>query len=142
MYYIYSYFQELDNFFSEHFRWTPNSTSQVADHEDSSEDADDDGPADDTIDLDRRVMQFLDDSDDENGDDDENEDQRSSSSIENVTLPNDDHDLLKIREIKIGCCGCKNKCVSIFSDDTLYSHSKHERNDKGRKRHVHHGIVC
>lgn len=57
--------EELDNFFSEHFRWTPNSTSQVADHEDSSED---DGPADDPIDLDRRVMQFLDDSDDENGD--------------------------------------------------------------------------
>lgn len=47
-----------------HFGWTPNSTlpaSQIADHEDSSEDADEDGPADDTNDLGhRRVMQFLD----------------------------------------------------------------------------------
>lgn len=42
-----------------HFGWTPNSTlpaSQIADHEDSSEDADEDGPADDTNDLDRRVL--------------------------------------------------------------------------------------
>lgn len=52
---------ELENFFSEHFGWTANSTPfQVADHEDSSDDADDDGMAVDTIDLDRRVMQFLD----------------------------------------------------------------------------------
>lgn len=51
-----------------------------------------------------------------------NEFQRSSASIENVPLPHDDPDLFKIREVKIRGCGCKNKCVSIFSDDTLYSH--------------------
>lgn len=64
IYQVFFYFQELDNIFSEHFGWTQNSTtaaSQVADHEDSSEDADEDGPADDTNDLGhRRVMQFLD----------------------------------------------------------------------------------
>uniref|UniRef100_A0A8W8JH40 Uncharacterized protein n=1 Tax=Magallana gigas TaxID=29159 RepID=A0A8W8JH40_MAGGI len=56
--------EELENFFSQHFGWTQNNTpaaSLVTDHEDSSDDADDDGPADETIDLDRRVMQFLDD---------------------------------------------------------------------------------
>nr|XP_034337696.1 uncharacterized protein LOC117692787 [Crassostrea gigas] len=124
--------EELENFFSQHFGWTPNSTpaaSQVTDHENSSDDTDDDGPADDTIDLDRRVMQFLDDavvsdpnSDDGDGDDDENDYQRSSASIENVPLPHDDPNLFKIRDVKIRGCGCKNKCVSIFSDDTLYSH--------------------
>uniref|UniRef100_K1QHU7 Uncharacterized protein n=1 Tax=Magallana gigas TaxID=29159 RepID=K1QHU7_MAGGI len=124
--------EELENFFSQHFGWTPNSTpaaSQVTDHEDASDDADDDGPADDTFDLDQRVMQFLDDavvldphSDDGDGDDDKNEYQRSSASIENVPLPHDDPDLFKIRDAKIRGCGCKNKCVSIFSNDTLYSH--------------------
>lgn len=83
--------------------------------------------SDESIDLDRRVIHFLDDavlsdpnSDDGNGDDDESQYQRSSASIKNVPLPRDDPDLLKIREIKIRGCGCKNKCVSIFSDDTLY----------------------
>lgn len=37
-------------------------------------------------------------------------------------LSHDDPDLFKIKEIKIRGCGCKNKCSSIFSDDTLYSH--------------------
>lgn len=59
---FYFYFQEQENFFYEHFGMTPNSNpaaSQVTDHEDSSNDADDDGPADDTIDLDRRLCSFL-----------------------------------------------------------------------------------
>lgn len=57
---FYFYFQELENVFSEHFGWTANSTPfQVADHEDSSDNADDDGLADDTIDLDRRVILVL-----------------------------------------------------------------------------------
>lgn len=74
-------------------------------------------------------MQFVDDAalsdlnvNDRNGDDDKNEYQRSSASIENVPLPHDDHDLFKIRAIKIRDCGFKNKCISIFSNDTLYSH--------------------
>uniref|UniRef100_A0A8W8N980 DUF7869 domain-containing protein n=1 Tax=Magallana gigas TaxID=29159 RepID=A0A8W8N980_MAGGI len=111
--------EELENFFSQHFGWTPNSTpaaSQVTDHENSSDDTDDDGPADDTIDLDRRVMQFLDDavvsdpnSDDGDGDDDENDYQRSSASIENVPLPHDDPNLFKIRDVKIRGCGSAKK---------------------------------
>ncbi|XP_065923821.1 uncharacterized protein [Magallana gigas] len=145
--------EELENFFSQHFGWTPNSTlaaSQVTDHEDSSGDADDDGPADETIGLVRQVMQSLDDavlsdpnSDDGDGDDGENEYQRSSASIENVPLPHDDPDLFKIREVKIRGCGCKNNYVSIFSDDTLYSHILNMREmSKEKKRHVHHGIAC
>lgn len=43
--------------------------------------------------------------------------------MDNVPLPNDDPNLVNIREIKIRGCGCKNKCVFIFSDDTLYSHT-------------------
>lgn len=58
--------------------------------------------------------------DDGDGDDDENEYQRSLVFIENVFLFYDDFDLFKIREVKICGCGCKNKCVFIFSDDILY----------------------
>lgn len=102
-------FRELENFFSQHFGWTQNSTpaaSQVTDHEDSSDDEDDNWPADETIDLDRWVVQCLDEavlsdsnSDDGDGDEDENEYHRSSVSIENVPLPHDDPDLFKIREM-------------------------------------------
>uniref|UniRef100_K1S1A8 Uncharacterized protein n=1 Tax=Magallana gigas TaxID=29159 RepID=K1S1A8_MAGGI len=124
--------KELEKFFSAHFGWTPNSTpagSQVTDHEYLSDDANDDEPADDTFDLDQRVMPFLDDavlsdpnSDDGDGDDDGNEYQINSVSIENIPLPHDASDLFKIREMKIHSCSCKNKCVSFFSDDTLYSY--------------------
>lgn len=101
-------------FFSEHFGWNEISisASQATDYEDSSDDAGDNGPADDTINLDQCVMQFVDDAalsdlnlNDKNGDDD-----------------NDDHDLFKIRAIKIRDCGFKTKCISIFNNDTLYSH--------------------
>lgn len=125
-------FQELENFFSKHFGWIPNSTtaaSQVTDNDNSSVDADDNWPADDTIDWDRRVMQILNynvlsdpNSDDGNGDDDEYEYLRSPASIENIPLPHDDPNLFKIREIKIRGCGCKNKYVSFFIDNNLYSH--------------------
>lgn len=125
-YFIFILFSGAREF--QHSGLTPNSTpaaSQVTDHEDSSDDADDDGPADEIIDLDRRVMQFLEDavlSDPNSDDGNEYECLRSSGSIENVPLLHDDPDLFKIREAKIRGCGCKNKCVSIFSDDTLYSH--------------------
>lgn len=55
---IYFFFHELENFFSEHFVWTLNSipaASQVVDLEDSSEDVDDDGMADDTNNFDWHV---------------------------------------------------------------------------------------
>lgn len=39
----------------------------------------------------------------------------------NISLPQDDPDLHKIREMQIQGCGCKNSCVSSFSDDVVYT---------------------
>ncbi|XP_062610703.1 uncharacterized protein LOC134272496, partial [Saccostrea cucullata] len=123
------YIQELENLFSEHFGRTPLNTpaaSQISDNEVLSDDSDDDLPVNKAVDLDQRAMQFLDKTNssdiDASGDDTEDEDQINLNDIANVPLPEDDPDLYKIRETMVQGCGCKNMCLSLFSNDVLYTH--------------------